>query len=295
MRRRALTLIELLVVIAIIGVLVAILLPAVQAAREAANRISCGNNLKQLGIAVHSHHDTYRILPSGGSEWNVPPDFSSNGSPEIAPRQRCSWGYQILPFLEQATVWRGGGETELADKQIAIISAVLPNFYCPSRRVPRAHAPFPSWYTNLSGTFAHGLTDYACSGGTGDTGAIIKTNSDQTGNVMGFAAITDGLSNTMIIGEKRLNIQLLGQYQTDDNEGYSSGWDPDVVRHCSDVPARDYAAPLGDGGVRFGSSHPSVFLGVFGDGSVRTMPYTVDLITFQAIGGRDDGIPAQMP
>jgi prepilin-type N-terminal cleavage/methylation domain-containing protein len=295
MKRRAFTLVELLVVIAIIGVLVALLLPAVQAAREAANRSSCSNNLKQIGIAIHNHHDTYKILPSGGNTWDVPPDFTANGSPEIAPRQRCGWAYQILPFMEQATLWKGAGQSVLADKQRAIIAAAIPGLYCPSRRGAKAHPPTASWYTGITGTFAHGQTDYAACQGTGSNGAIVQTNADQTGNVFGFAGVTDGLSNTMFIGEKRLNIQLLGQYQSDDNEGYSSGWDHDVIRHCNTVPGRDFAATSGDGGQRFGSSHPGLFQGLFGDGSVRSVSFVINLATFQAIGGRNDGLAVQVP
>ena len=295
MKRQAFTLVELLVVIAIIGVLVALLLPAVQAAREAANRSSCSNNLKQIGIAIHNHHDTYKILPSGGPHWDFPPDFTANGSPEIAPRQRCGWGYQILPFMEQTALWEGAGQTVLADKQRAIIAAAIPGFYCPSRRGAKAHAPTGSWYSGISGTFAHGQSDYAACQGTGSNGAIVQTNADQTGNVIGFAGVIDGLSNTMFIGEKRLNIRNLGTYQSDDNEGYSAGWDHDVIRHCNATPARDYSAPSGDGQQRFGSSHPGIFQAVFGDGSVRSVSFVIDLNTFKAIGGRNDGIAAQAP
>jgi prepilin-type N-terminal cleavage/methylation domain-containing protein len=99
--RRAFTLVELLVVIAIIGVLVALLLPAVQAARESARRTQCVNHLKQLALAAQNHADTYRILPSaGGPGWDYHMSYI-NGVPQIAPQQHGGWGFQILPFIEQ--------------------------------------------------------------------------------------------------------------------------------------------------------------------------------------------------
>src|SRR5271165_3673703 len=103
--RRAFTLIELLVVIAIIGILIGLLLPAVQKVREAANRVRCANNLKQMGLAFHNHQDTYGCLPSGGLGWWQNRNVVS-GIPAIYDTQTWGWGYQILPFIEQDNLYR---------------------------------------------------------------------------------------------------------------------------------------------------------------------------------------------
>src|SRR6187397_2048734 len=117
-RRRGFTLIELLVVIAIIGVLIALLLPAVQAARESARRTQCTNNLKQLALGCHNHHDTYKKLPNGGQHWPFPPEYNSNAVPEVNEKQRAGWGFQVLPFIEQRPLWEGATGSSIANKQI---------------------------------------------------------------------------------------------------------------------------------------------------------------------------------
>ncbi len=289
---RGFTLIELLVVIAIIAILIALLLPAVQQAREAARRTQCKNNLKQLAIAFHNHHDTNGFLPSGGHHWSNAPDYNSNGSPEVAPRQRAGWGFQVLPYIEQGNLWEGSGMANNDDRQRQAISTPIAGLHCPSRRSAAAHPSTGSWY-GPSGNYEHAQTDYAGCVGSDANGVIIRTNNDQTGRVLAFRDISDGTSNTFAVGEKRLNINLLGQYQGDDNEGYTSGWDHDVIRRSNREPRPD--PRTGSGDLRFGSSHPGGLHAMFTDGAVHFISYTVDNNTFRDLGYRNDGNVIEFP
>jgi prepilin-type N-terminal cleavage/methylation domain-containing protein/prepilin-type processing-associated H-X9-DG protein len=126
--RRAFTLVELLVVIAIIGILVALLLPAIQAAREAARRTQCKNQLKQIGLAILHHADTFRVFPTGGAGPSVDiANYVSGGRPFGPDKQGLNWTYQILPFLEEDAI---RGITTQAQLQ----AAQVPLYVCPSRR-----------------------------------------------------------------------------------------------------------------------------------------------------------------
>jgi prepilin-type N-terminal cleavage/methylation domain-containing protein len=163
-RWRAFTLVELLVVIAIIGILVALLLPAVQAAREAARRASCTNHLKQIALAWHLHSDAHGFLPSGG--WGY--KYMADPDRGAGQKQPGSWAYSCLPFLEeQALHDLGLGITDPTQKKAALTtmsSTPVATFYCPSRR-PAAATPTlysdPQPYYNASHADSQARSDYA--------------------------------------------------------------------------------------------------------------------------------------
>jgi len=334
--RAAFTLVELLVVIAIIGILVALLLPAVQAAREAARRMSCQNNLKQIGLAFHTHHDALKHFPHGGKAWWFHVNYAGGGAPYSNEKQTVGWGFQILPFMEGQNVYDGSGAAGGGyDRSVVSISTPIPTFYCPSKRPARANPSIADWYrvyTDANGveqnvgtrkTYPHGVTDYAAAQGrnlnsagdcTGSEGVVVRMNGpdtpatpdQRTGVMMDFAEITDGTSNTFVVGEKRLRVDMIGQYQTDDNEGYTCGWDHDVIRQAcwqwapspdcvgDDTRLDSRGVPCGYGQHRFGSSHPQGFNIAMADGSVRYITYMTDVEIFRRLGNRRDKLPVNL-
>jgi prepilin-type N-terminal cleavage/methylation domain-containing protein/prepilin-type processing-associated H-X9-DG protein len=283
-RRRGFTLIELLVVIAIIGTLIGLLLPAVQKVREAASRIQCGNNLHQMGVAFHSHHDTFGYFPSGGWYWWTPPNYI-NGVPAIGAPQQAGWAFQILPFLEADNTWKGGNATTDLDRILIAVGTTNKVFFCPSRRLPQTvTVSFPEYLGGRPVT--HALCDYAAAN-------FNKTASSQTGVVRQFypvqmADITDGTSSTLMVSEKRMNLRFMGRPQESDAVGYTCGWDLDTARTTDRVPRQDYSGDS-DKSKRFGSSHTGVFNAVFADGSVRRIRYAIDPLVFRYLGNKSDG------
>ncbi|HUE74024.1 MAG TPA: DUF1559 domain-containing protein [Pirellulaceae bacterium] len=377
--RTAFTLVELLVVIAIIGILVALLLPAVQFARESARRMTCSNNLKQLGVAVHAHHDNLLVLPHGGNHWRCVPiydhDPTSPNPPApdaIAPgpatkdNQLCGWGFQILPYLDQIPLWEGANAeqnitanlTISQKKALQAIQTPVAAFYCPTRRVARPNQFVTPNYVPDATLGRYGWsgirhrraqTDYASAfcqqnhsqsmapiinpdplgtasgdgvnsshpdwplyrvvGGNTNAGAIIQLTiiRANTGRnsvpywrpnrpLISFAGIADGTSNCLLLAEKRMCRPRVGTEQSDDNEGFTAGWDHDMTRCASIVPKPDHRNnAINQGQGRFGSSHPSGINVLLCDGSVRLISFSVNKLTFHRLGYRNDGQMMELP
>src|SRR5262249_7920124 len=155
------TLVELLVVIAITGILTGLLLPAIQAARESARRTQCVNNLKQIALAFHLHHQAHGFFPTGGTSNTKPPTYVA-GVPLVGREQDAGWGFQILNYIEADTVWNSNAVTAIATSQNA--------FFCPSRRGPQTVNYLDGYLPPLTGgELTHALCDYAASNldGTG--------------------------------------------------------------------------------------------------------------------------------
>jgi len=276
--RTGFTLIELLVVIAIIAILIGLLLPAVQKVREAAARMKCSNNLKQIGIAFHAHHDATGYIPTAGG------DGGGVDNPAVN-RLDFGWCYEILPFIEQGALQN--------QTSVAVIRATpVSVFGCPTRGGPRV----------VNGS---AKSDYAGNGGTNPntrpgancTGPVVISRNGQTAptqpGVLRFADIADGLSSTIFVAEKFVNAESTCCY---DNEFWAGpGVDGDIIRGAPPVgsswltPQQDRRFPSSSDQFQFGSAHATGMNALLGDGSVRFVRYGVDPVQFMRLCHRSDG------
>ncbi len=295
------TLVELLVVIAIIGVLVGLLLPAVQSAREAARRMQCSNNLKQIGLALHNYHDTHKSFP---------PLYISN-FPAVS--DRANWITMSLPFIEQgnlnsrydADTSTGGG----AGNQF-LNAADVPTYRCPS-----APQNPPSPYPGIAG-FSWALGNYVCNNGLGpyqsvagsaDIARVARKGVFMVNKKLGIAEMTDGTSNTSMVSEVIANASTATVSDWRGNLTYPENcmfhWNeppntrtPDRLRTplCISTPR----APCTGAFTAFNnrniivsarSLHTGGVQTVFGDGSVRFVAQTITLAAWQGLGSPDGG------
>lgn len=293
LQRPAFTLIELLVVIAIIAVLIALLVPAVQKVREAAARTQCQNNLKQLGLALHNHHDTKGRFPKG-LVWN-------NGNYYDAPR--TGWNYSLFPYIEQDNVykklppsaanqqWYPWWSAEANDPN-GPTRAIITTWLCPSDSGILTESQ--PWGVFTMGNY------HAVFGGM-NLGQARTASSSQRGAMgVNFGArvgdITDGTSNTMVVGEYLRSLGA-GNDQRGllwgDQPGYGhlytqlspNSSSPDLLYSgwCDNQPGQNLPCINGDSGpnntVAARSRHTGGLNVVLGDGSVRFIADSIDLLT----------------
>ncbi|MGC1275934.1 MAG: DUF1559 domain-containing protein [Planctomycetaceae bacterium] len=306
--RKGFTLVELLVVIGVISLLIGLLLPAVQNAREAARRTQCRNNLRQLALAATNHELVHGHLPTNGwgYRWVGDPDRGAG------KRQPGGWAYNLLAFIEQENLReQGRGEPE-PQKQLSLgymTETPLAVFRCPTRPAPRLglagdaslNTPYNAAWLPLVAK-----TDYACcegdfvtdtrGGPVGYDDVDTYTGWRDTSQVTGvcfqrsevrYAQITDGLSNTYLLGEKYVGVQ---GYDTNEDTAYDqslySGIDWDLTRWVVDTPQRDnwFFSPRS-----FGSAHAGACQMALCDGSVRSISYSIDAEMHRRLGNRRDG------
>jgi prepilin-type N-terminal cleavage/methylation domain-containing protein/prepilin-type processing-associated H-X9-DG protein len=311
------TLVELLVVITIIGILIALLLPAVQSARESARRLQCENNLKQIALAAIDHEHMNGWLPTGGwgYVWVGSPDCS------FGKKQPGGFFYNCLPYMEQQPLHDLGlgipdGTPAKKDLALKMIQTPLSMLNCPSRR---QSIVFPvrssrDWMVNTTKpsnvSIGWSRSDYATNGGSvqiywgygpsnwiaANSSSSFLSSSDAAKcnginhqrSTVKMADITDGVSNTYLVGEKYLNPDgyYTGDTYNDDEPAFGAD---DLDLHCWTcfLPYQDRQG-VGYCG-NFGSVHANSFNMAYCDGRIDTVNYSINATVHSRLGSRNDG------
>ncbi|HBJ36249.1 MAG TPA: prepilin-type cleavage/methylation domain-containing protein [Planctomycetaceae bacterium] len=316
--RKAFTLVELLVVIAIIGVMVGLLLPAVQAAREAARRMQCSNNLKQVSLALHNYHSAYNKLPYS----------SSPQSGAVGTRQRgASWLVRIFPYIEQNAAYDQlifAGDFTMQDGPIpaqnfAVLNNLLvPGLECPSSPLPKTQ----SHATNANGTVTLQMINYVGIAGSfwrGGSTNVVSTDPQAAiygtavhngmlvpqapnSRAASFASSTDGTSNTMVASEQSgFFFDAAGNKIDRRSNGWRGGpWGNGAGANDWTQNVTTIRYPIGtfggtgnsnpyDVNVALNSSHPGGLNATLADGSVRFLSESIDFAIMTALADRADG------
>lgn len=325
------TLVELLVVIAIIGILVALLLPAVQAAREAARRMSCSNNLKQIGLGLHNYHDVHSLLPAGSRQ-----QPASGWGP--------SWWVAHLPYMEQGVVFdkydmnsnSNGWTHDNQNNALLGHNLKLGYMICPSTPLPKFTDPGNRWtipgggplnhtfpsYVGISGAMTgNGFTETRtvtccdCCGGNNGNGRASGGGLLIPNGKIGFQHASDGTSNVMIVGEtsawafesnvtrKRIDGAFPHGWQMGidrtttpgENAGNNFGRPFNLATINYPIGTKNYTLPgVGDNkgpNNPLISAHSGGIMILLLDGSVRFASNTLDMVTLRRLATRDDSAP----
>ncbi|PQO28737.1 DUF1559 domain-containing protein [Blastopirellula marina] len=314
-RRHAFTLVELLVVIAIIGVLIALLLPAVQQAREAARRIQCTNNQKQIGLAIHNYHDTFGKLP-----YNAVPQ-STSGARQRGP----SWLVRLLPFVEQNAAYDQfvfTGDWTMQDgpspNSVVLGQLRVPGFNCPSSPLPETEKQDTNSngavylqlvnYVGITGSYWQGGTTNVVSASPQDVtygysvyNGMIEPVSTKS-KAISLASVVDGTSNTMMVSEQSDYFYDASGNKVDRrssghaghswaNGGGAGTWTANVttIRYAIATEGGDGNGADYHVNIPLVSAHPGGVLITQGDASVRFLAETVNFAILTGLADRQDG------
>ena len=299
--RRGFTLIELLVVIAIIAVLIALLVPAVQKVREAAARSQCQNNLKQIALGIHGHHDTFKYIPVSVSPW-------SEGGP--APRTGRGWILETLPFLEQSALYKAFEPSRTGDMFSGAglmncqpqMATILPLLTCPSDGSSgKLYSDRAQWGgINVSVTNYRGVIGTTNMGGgwpDSPSGTTDGHNTTQNNGLffrnsyqvkLRIASITDGTSNTLMVGE-----------DVADQSIHSAAFYANGDYASSHAPLNYFPTPPDPSNwprvMSFRSRHTGGANFALADGSVRFISEAIDRLQYQQLCTRAGGETVQVP